>query len=198
MLRRWNFHAWFCHIPGLKVVIPSTPYDAKGLLKTAIRDENPVLFFEGKMLYGLTGPVPEEEYLIPFGQADIKREGKDATVIATSSMVYVVMDAAEELSKQGIEIEVIDPRTLVPLDADTLCDSAAKTGHVVIVDEGHRRFGVAAELASVIAERSFDYLEAPIKRLGLWDVPIPFTPALEYPIIPGKEDVIDAVLETIA
>lgn len=193
-----SLHAWFCHIPGLKVVIPSTPYDAKGLLKTAIRDENPVVIFEDKMMYNLKGPVPEEEYLIPFGEADIKREGKDATVVATSSMVHVAMKAAEGLSKQGVEVEIIDPRTLVPLDAEALCDSAAKTGHVVIVDEGHRQYGVTAELASVIAEGAFDYLDAPIKRIGAMDVPIPFTPALEFPTIPNEEDVINAVLETLA
>jgi len=193
-----SLHAWFCHIPGVKVVIPSTPYDAKGLLKTAIRDENPVIIFEDKMMYNLKGPLPEEEYLISFGEADIKREGKDATVVATSSMVHVAMKAAEGLSKQGIEVEVIDPRTLVPLDAEALCDSAAKTGHVVIVDEGHRQYGVTAELASVIAEGAFDYLDAPIKRVGAMDVPIPFTPALEFPTIPDEEDVINAVLETLA
>lgn len=193
-----SLHAWFCHIPGLKVVIPSTPYDAKGLLKTAIRDENPVVIFEDKMMYNLKGPVPEEEYLIPFGEADIKREGKDVTMVATSSMIHVAMKAAEELSKQGVEVEVIDPRTLVPLDADVLCDSAAKTGHVVIVDEGHRQYGVTAELASVIAEGAFDYLDAPIKRLGAMDVPIPFTPALEFPTIPDEEVVMNAVLETLA
>lgn len=193
-----SLHAWFCHIPGLKVVIPSTPYDAKGLLKTAIRDENPVVIFEDKMIYNLKGPVPEEEYLIQFGEADIKREGKDATVVATSSMVHVAMKAAEELSKQGVEVEIIDPRTLVPLDTEALCDSAAKTGHVVIVDEGHRQYGVTAELAGVIAEGAFDYLDAPIKRVGAMDVPIPFTPALEFPTIPDEEDVMNAVLETLA
>lgn len=193
-----SLHAWFCHIPGLKVVIPSTPYDAKGLLKTAIRDENPVVIFEDKMMYNLKGPVPEEEYLIPFGEADIKREGKDVTMVATSSMIHVAMKAAEGLSKQGVEVEVIDPRTLVPLDTDVLCDSAAKTGHVVIVDEGHRQYGVTAELASVIAEGAFDYLDAPIKRLGAMDVPIPFTPALEFPTIPDEEVVMNAVLETLA
>jgi len=193
-----SLHAWFCHIPGLKVVIPSTPYDAKGLLKTAIRDENPVVIFEDKMIYNLKGPVPQEEYLIPFGEADIKREGRDATVVATSSMVHVAMKAAEELSKQGVELEVIDPRTLVPLDAEALCDSAAKTGHVVIVDEGHRQYGATAELACVIVEGAFDYLDAPVKRVGAMDVPIPFTPALEFPTIPDEEDVMNAVLETLS
>jgi len=174
-----SLHAWFSHVPGLKVVVPSTPYDAKGLLKTAIRDDNPVVFFEDKMMYAQKGPVPEEEYLIPLGEADVKREGSDISLVATSSMVYVALDAAELLEQDGISAEVIDPRTTFPLDKQTLIDSAKKTSRAIVVDEGYERYGVTAELASVIAEGAFFYLDAPVKRMGAMDVPIPFSPALE-------------------
>ena len=159
-----SLHAWFCHIPGLKVVLPSTPYDAKGLLKTAIRDENPVAFFEDKMMYRLKGPVPEEEYTIPFGVADIKREGTDITIVATSSMVQVALGAAKLLEEAAISAEVVDPRTLWPLDEKTLINSARKTSRVIVMDEGYGRYGVAAEIASVISEGAFFDLEAPVKR----------------------------------
>lgn len=174
-----SLHAWFSHVPGLKVVVPSTPYDAKGLLKTAIRDDNPVVFFEDKMMYAQKGPVPEEEYLIPLGEADVKREGSDISLVATSSMVYVALDAAELLEQDGISAEVIDPRTTFPLDKQTLIASAKKTSRAIVVDEGYERYGVTAELASVIAEGAFFYLDAPVKRMGAMDVPIPFSPALE-------------------
>ncbi|MCS7234704.1 MAG: alpha-ketoacid dehydrogenase subunit beta [Armatimonadota bacterium] len=184
-----SLHAWFSHIPGLKVALPSTPYDAKGLLKTAIRDDNPVLFFEDKMMYQVKGPVPEEEYTIPFGVADVKRPGQDVTLVATSSMVYVALEAAQLLEQEGIQAEVVDPRTTFPLDVETLVRSARKTGRVVVVDEGHRRYGVTAELAAVIAEEAFYDLEAPVRRVGAMDVPVPFSPVLEDQTVPTPQQV---------
>jgi acetoin:2,6-dichlorophenolindophenol oxidoreductase subunit beta len=182
-----SLHAWVAHVPGLKVVLPSEPADAKGLLKTAIRDDNPVVFIEDKMDYTIKGEVPEGEYTIPFGVADVKREGEDVTIVATSSMVRVALAAAEELEADGISAEVIDPRTLVPLDEDALVRSAAKTGRAIVVDEGHRRYGVSAELASVIADRAFYSLDAPVRRLAALDVPIPFSPPLEDVTVPTPE-----------
>ena len=187
-----SLHAWFCHIPGLKVVLPSTPYDAKGLLKTAIRDDNPVVFFEDKMMYRLKGPVPAEEYTIPFGVADIKRAGTDITIVATSSMVQVALGAAGLLEEAGISAEVIDPRTMWPLDEKTLVDSAKKTSRVIVVDEGYGRYGVTAEIASVIAEGAFFDLEAPVKRMGAMHVPIPFSPPLEDATVPTEQSVFEA------
>ncbi len=184
-----SLHAWVSHIPGLKVALPSTPYDAKGLLKTAIRDENPVVFFEDKMMYQLKGLVPEEEYTIPFGAADIKRAGTNITIVATSSMVHVALAAAEALAGEGISAEIIDPRTTVPLDTDTLVQSARKTGRAIVVDEGYQRYGVTAEIASVIADGAFYDLEAPVKRMGAMDVPVPFSPALEDLTVPTAESV---------
>ncbi len=186
-----SLHAWFSHIPGLKVAIPSTPYDAKGLLKTAIRDDNPVAFFEDKMMYTLKGPVPEEEYLIPFGVADIKRSGSDITLVATSSMVQVALSAASKLEQIGISAEVIDPRTTYPLDRQTLIDSAKKTSRVIVVDEGYERYGVTAEIASVIADGAFYYLDAPVKRIGAMDVPVPFSPPLEDATVPNEAAVVE-------
>lgn len=189
-----SWHAWFAHVPGLKVVVPSTPYDAKGLLKTALRDPNPVVFFEDKVMYHkIKGPVPEEEYLIPFGQADIKRPGDDVTIVALSRMVHPALAAAEKLAAEGISAEVVDPRTLTPLDEKTLIESVIKTGGAVIVDEGYNRFGATAELAAVIAYGAFDYLDAPVERLGAMDVPIPFTPPLEFATIPDEDKIIRAV-----
>ena len=189
-----SWHAWFAHVPGLKVVVPSTPYDAKGLLKTALREPNPVIFFEDKVMYAkVKGPVPEEEYCIPFGQADIKRAGKDVTLIAISRMIHPTLAAAEKLAAEGIEAEVIDPRTLTPLDKSTLIESVKKTGGAVIVDEGYQHFGATAELAATIAYGAFDYLDAPVERLGALDVPIPFTPVLENATIPDETKIIAAV-----
>jgi pyruvate/2-oxoglutarate/acetoin dehydrogenase E1 component len=189
-----SWHAWFAHVPGLKVVVPSTPYDAKGLLKTALREPNPVIFFEDKVMYAkVKGPVPEEEYCIPFGQADIKRAGKDVTLIALSRMIHPSLAAAEKLAAEGIEAEVIDPRTLTPLDRSTLVESVKKTGGAVIVDEGYQHFGATAELAATIAYGAFDYLDAPVERLGAMDVPIPFTPVLENATIPDENKIIAAV-----
>jgi len=187
-----SLHAWFSHVPGLKVVLPSTPYDAKGLLKTAIRDENPVVFFEDKMMYKLKGMVPAEEYTIPFGVADVKRAGDDITIVATSSMVQVALGAAELLEKSGISAEVIDPRTTWPLDEKTLIESAKKTSRVIVVDEGYGRYGVTAEIASVIAEGAFYDLDAPVKRMGAMHVPIPFSPPLEDLTVPTEKSVAGA------
>lgn len=186
-----SLHAWLSHVPGLKVVVPSTPYDAKGLLKTAIRDENPVVFFEDKMMYKLKGAVPAEEYTIPFGVADVKQAGDDITLVATSSMVQVALGAAEKLSQIGVRAEVIDPRTTKPLDKQALVDSARKTSRAIVIDEGYESYGVTAEIASVIADGAFYYLDAPVKRMGAMDVPIPFSPVLEDLTVPTEETVFD-------
>jgi pyruvate dehydrogenase E1 component beta subunit len=190
-----SLHVWFAHIPGIKVAIPSSPYDAKGLLKTAIRDDNPVIVFDDKMMYNSKGPVPEGEYTIPFGVADVKREGEDVTIIATSSMVQTALAAATILETQGISAEVIDPRTLFPLDRETLGASARKTGRCVIIDEGYRRYGVTAELSAVVYEEAFGYLDAPVTRVGALDVPVPFSFSLEMATIPNEEQVVKAVQE---
>jgi pyruvate/2-oxoglutarate/acetoin dehydrogenase E1 component len=182
-----SLHAWVAHIPGLKVVLPSTPADAKGLLKTAIRDDNPVVFIEDKMDYAVKGEVPDGEYTIPFGVADVKRVGEDITIVATSSMIRVALAAAEQLKSDGISAEVIDPRTLVPLDVKALVRSAEKTGRAIVVDEGHQRYGVSAELAAVIADHAFYSLDAPVKRVAALDVPIPFSPPLEDVTVPTPD-----------
>ena len=190
-----SLHAWLSHVPGLKVVLPSTPYDAKGLLKTAIRDENPVVFFEDKMMYKLKGPVPAEDYAIPFGVADIKREGSDITIVATSSMVQVALGAADLLHEEGIGAEVIDPRTTWPLDDRTIVESAKKTSKAIVVDEGYGRYGVTAEIAAVISAGAFYNLEAPVKRMGAMHVPIPFSPPLEDATVPTEQSVFEAAWE---
>jgi acetoin:2,6-dichlorophenolindophenol oxidoreductase subunit beta len=187
-----SLHAWFSHVPGLKVVLPSTPFDAKGLLKAAIRDENPVVFFEDKMMYKLKGPVPADDYTIPLGVADIKREGSDITLIATSSMVQVALGAAALLEQVGSSAEVIDPRTTWPLDEKALIESAKKTSRVIVLDEGYERYGVTAEIASVIAEGAFYDLDAPVKRMGAMHVPIPFSPPLEDVTVPTEQTVFEA------
>jgi pyruvate dehydrogenase E1 component beta subunit len=187
-----SLQAWLSHVPGLKVVLPSTPYDAKGLLKTAIRDDNPVIFFEDKMMFRLKGPVPVEDYTIPFGVADIKREGEDITIVATSSMVQVALGAAKLLEEIGISAEVVDPRTTWPLDEKTLIESAKKTSRAIVVDEGYERYGVTAEIASVIATGAFYDLDAPVKRIGAMHVPIPFSPPLEDATIPTEKSVFEA------
>jgi acetoin:2,6-dichlorophenolindophenol oxidoreductase subunit beta len=187
-----SLHAWFSHVPGLKVVLPSTPYDAKGLLKTAIRDENPVIFFEDKMMYKLRGPVPAEEYTIPFGVADVKRAGTDITLIATSSMVQVALAASGMLEQIGVSAEIVDPRTTWPLDEKALIESAKKTSRVIVLDEGYGRYGVTAELAAVIAEGAFYDLDVPVKRMGAMHVPIPFSPPLEDATVPTDKSVFEA------
>lgn len=192
-----SLEAWFMHVPGLLVAIPSTPYDGKGLLKTAIRNDNPVMFFEHKLLYTMEGLVPEEEYLIPFGEADIKKEGNDVTIVATFLMVHKALAASKSLVKDGIDVEVVDPRTIMPLDVRTIIDSVKKTGRVVIVSEDCKTAGVAAEIAATIAEKAIDYLDAPIRRVSEPDTPIPFSPILERFVIPDEKRIIQAVKEVI-
>ncbi|HSB80707.1 MAG TPA: alpha-ketoacid dehydrogenase subunit beta [Candidatus Methylomirabilis sp.] len=187
-----NLEAWFLHVPGLKVVMPSTPADAKGLLATAIREDNPVLFIEHKLLYATKGMVPEGEHLIPLGQADIKRKGKDVTIVTISHMVLKALQAAERLAAEGIEAEVIDLRTLTPLDLACVLDSVRKTNRVVIAHEACRRGGFGGELAAQIQEEAFDYLDAPIQRVGSLDVPIPYSKPMEEYVIPGEEAIIRA------
>ena len=184
--------AWFMHVPGLKVVMPSTPYDAKGLLISAIRDDNPVVFLEHKMLYGTQGEVPEESYTIPLGKADIKREGKDITVVATAMMVGRALSAAEKLARNGISLEVVDPRTLSPLDEQTILNSVKKTHRLLIVHEEVKFAGSGAEIAAMVAEKAFDYLDAPIVRIGAPFTPVPFSPPLEQEFIPSEEKIIQA------
>ncbi len=186
-----SLHAWLSHVPGLKVAVPATPYEAKGLMKTAIRDDNPVAIFEDKMMYTLKGPVPEEEYTIPFGVADVKREGTDITIVATSSMVQLALEAAEALADIDLSAEVIDPRTTLPLDKQTLIESAKKTSRAIVIDEGYEQYGVTAEIASVIADGAFYYLDAPVRRIGAMNVPIPFSPGLEDLTIPTTAQVIE-------
>ena len=184
-----SLQALVAHIPGLKVVLPSSAYEAKGLMKTAIRDNNPVVIFEDKLMYQDKAPVPEEEYLIPFGEANVLRAGSDVTLIGTSSMRQICEKAAELLEADGIEAEVIDPRTLVPLDEHTLLASARKTSRVIVVDEGHQSYGVTAEIAARINEKAFYHLDAPVLRMGAMDVPVPFSPALEDLTVPTPEEV---------
>jgi len=192
-----SLEAWFMHTSGLKVAMPSTPYDAKGLLKTAIRDDNPVMFFEHKLLYPIEGLVPEEEYTVPFGVADVKREGEDVTIVATLYMVHKALAAAEELDEQGIKAEVVDPRTIVPLDKKAIINSVKKTGRLVVVSEDCKTAGVSAEIAALVAEEALDYLDAPIKRVAEPDTPIPFSPPLEQFVIPNEKSIIKAVKEII-
>ena len=190
--------ALFMHLPGLKVVMPSTPYDAKGLLIEAIRDDNPVVFLEHKMLYAMEGEVPEGAYTIPFGQADIKREGKDVTVVATANMVHTALGAAEKLAAEGISLEVVDPRTLCPLDGETIFASVKKTHRLVILHEEVKFAGSGAEIAAQVAEEAFDYLDAPILRVAAPFCPVPFSPPLEKAFIPSEQQLIDAVRKVMA
>jgi len=190
-----SLHAWFSHVPGLKVVLPSAPYDAKGLLKSAIRDDNPVVVFEDKMMYKMKGPVPDEDYTVPLGVADIKRAGTDISIVATSSMVQVALGAAAMLAEVGVSAEVVDPRTTWPLDEKTLIESAVKTSRVIVMDEGYGRYGVAAELAAVIAEGAFYDLDKPVRRLCAMHVPIPFAPPLEDATVPNEQLVFETARE---
>jgi pyruvate dehydrogenase E1 component beta subunit len=187
--------AWFAHVPGLKVVMPATPYDVKGLLKTAIRDDNPVLFVENKALYGLKGEIPEEEYLVPIGQADVKRPGRDVTVVATSRMVHQSLEAAQTLAKEGIEAEVIDLRTISPLDRETIFKSVEKTSKLVIAHEAVKAFGIGAEISAMVCEEMVDCLDGPILRVGAPYTPVPFSPERFY--LPNAEDVIKAVRKVL-
>jgi pyruvate dehydrogenase E1 component beta subunit len=188
-----SIESFLCHTPGLKVVMPATPKDAKGLLKSAIRDDNPVICIEAEMLYGSKGEVPEGEYLIPIGQAEIKREGKNVTLIAWSKMVFLAMQAAKQLESEGIEAEVIDLRTLRPLDLKTSVNSAKKTSRVVIVEEDWPFAGVGAEIAYQISQQAFGYLDAPIERVTSRDVPMPYAKNLEHAVLPDIEKIITAV-----
>ena len=193
-----SLEAWFMHTPGLFVAVPSTPYDAKGLLKTAIRGSNPVLFVEHKLLYPVKGLIPDQDYTVPFGVADVKHEGKDATIVATSYMVHKALNAAEQLSKEGISTEVVDPRTLSPLDRKAIVKSVRKTGRLVVVSEDCKTAGVSAEIVAVVAEEALDYLDAPIKRVAEPDTPIPFSPSMEKLVIPDEKSIIQAVKSLIS
>jgi acetoin:2,6-dichlorophenolindophenol oxidoreductase subunit beta len=188
-----SLEALFMHLPGLKVVMPSTPYDAKGLLIEAIRDDNPVVFLEHKLLYALEGEVPDGAYTIPFGQVDIKREGKDVTVVATSKMVHTALSAAEKLAADGISVEVVDPRTLCPLDEEGIIESVKKTHRLVIVHEEVKFAGSGAEISAMVAEKAFDYLDAPILRVAAPFCPVPFSAPLEQAFIPSEKQIIEAV-----
>ena len=189
-----SLHVLAAHIPGIKVAMPSSAYEAKGLMKTAIRDNNPVIIFEDKLMYQDKALVPEEEYLIPFGAAHILREGTDITLVAASSMVQVAQTAADRLDEHGVSAEVIDPRTIAPLDEETILASVKKTSRAIVIDEGHQSYGVTAEIAARIAEKAFYHLDAPVQRLGAMDVPIPFSPALEDLTVPTPEDVVARAL----
>ncbi|AHF79453.1 alpha-ketoacid dehydrogenase subunit beta [Thermococcus paralvinellae] len=192
-----SLHALFVHVPGLKVVMPSTPYDAKGLLISSIEDDDPVIFIEHKGLYGIKGPVPEEPYTIPLGEADVKKEGKDVTIVATAAMVHKALEAAKKLEEEGISVEVVDPRTLVPLDVDTIVNSIKKTGRLVVVDEGYPRCSFATDIAAIAASKAFEYLKAPVKLVTPPATPIPFSPALEKEWIPSAEKIEKAVKEIL-
>ncbi len=192
-----SLEAWFMHTPGLKIAVPSFAYDVKGLIKTAIRDPDPVMFFEHKLVYDRKEGVPDEEYLIPFGKARVHREGDDVTIWGTFLMVHKAIEAADELAKQGISAEVIDPRTLVPLDKKTLIDSVKKTGRLVLVTEETKTGATTAEIAAIVQEEAFDWLDAPIKRVNAPDTPVPFSPPLEQAFIPSKDSIISAVREIV-
>lgn len=193
-----SLEAMFAHIPGIKVVIPSTPYDAKGLLKTAIRDDNPVVFIEHKLLYATRGPVPEDDYTIPLGVADVKRQGSDVTIVSYSRTMLLALAAAERLAQEGIEAEVIDLRSLVPLDRETVLQSVRKTGRLVVAHEAHRFCGVGAEIAAMVYEEAGEYLRAPVVRVAAKDVPIPVAPSLEQAVLPQEQDIVAAVQQVVA
>ena len=188
---------WFMGVPGLKIVAPSTAYDAKGLLKASIRDNSPVLFFEPYILYRVKGPVPEEEYVIPLGEADIKMEGEDLTIVAVSAMVPRALSAAKALQEEGVSVDVIDPRTIVPLDKQAIVDSVKKTGKLVTVEYSHKRGGVGAEISAIIMEEAFDYLDAPVLRVASPNIPIPVSPPLGKLTIPDVEDIISTARKII-
>ncbi len=192
-----SLEAWFCHVPGLKVIAPATPHDAKGLLKSAVRDPNPVIFIEAQLLYGTKGDMAEGEFTIPIGQADVKRPGRDVTIIAYSKMLLLALEAAKDLAKDGIEAEVIDPRTLKPLDVETIVGSVKKTGRLVIVEEGWSFAGLGAQIAESVYSTGFDYLDAPIVRVTGEDVPIPYTRPLEDLAIPDRPRIVSAVRSVV-
>jgi len=188
-----SFYAWAAHVPGLKVIVPSTPADAKGLFISAIRDNNPVVIFEDRMTYNQKGVVPEGEHVVPLGKADVKRAGEDVTIIAISRMVHVALSAADLLAEQGISAEVVDLRSLVPLDTETLVESVKKTSRAVVVDGAHEMYGVTGEIAALVGEQAFDYLDAPVMRLGAPQTPVPFTRELESLMVPDASQIVDKV-----
>jgi len=188
-----SLHAWVSHIPGLKVVSPSTPADAKGLLKSSIRDNNPVVFFEDRMTYNQKGEVPKGDFTVPLGVADVKRKGQDVTIIAVSRMVSVALAAADELEEMGISAEVVDPRTIAPLDTSTLVKSVKKTSRALVVDGGHKLYGISGEIAATINEQAFDYLDAPVMRLAAPQVPISANKTLESLMVPSAEQIVEKV-----
>ncbi len=188
-----SIYSLLMNVPGLKVALPATPHDMKGLLKTAIRDDNPVVVFEATALGGARGPVPEAEYLVPFGVAAVRRPGRGVTLVALSAMLPKAIAAAELLAGEGIDVELIDPRTIAPLDAETILASVAKTGRLVIVDEGHQPASVASEIAATVVEHGFDLLKAPVKRVNTLHAPIPFSPPLEQHVMPDEQKIVDAV-----
>jgi len=184
-------------MPGIRVIIPSTPYDAKGLLKAALRDNNPSVYMEHKKLYRVKGPVPEKEYLIPLGKADVKRKGTDVTIVTWSNMVHETLAAASRLEQRGISVEVVDPRTLNPLDKKTIIDSVKKTGHVVIAHEANKTGGAGGEISAMLTEEAFEYLKAPVLRIATPDVPIPFSPILEKYVVPDEAKIVEAVKKVL-
>ncbi len=194
-----SLEAWFCHVPGLKVVVPATPKDAKGLLKAAIRDDNPVMFIEQKTLYKTKGEVPEEDdFIIPLGKGEIKREGKDITVVSYGRMLPRVLEAAKKAAEKGIDVEVVDPRTLVPLDKEMIVESVKKTGKLLLVNEAVKTGGYIGEIAAMVAEsEAFDYLDSPIVRLAGLDVPVPYNPELEAAIVPSEEKILDTLIKMV-
>jgi pyruvate/2-oxoglutarate/acetoin dehydrogenase E1 component len=192
-----TLHAWTAHVPGLKVVMPSTPADAKGLMIAAIRDDNPVMFFEDRLLYNLRGDVADDDAAVPIGRADVKRAGEDVTIVATSRMVQVALAAADLLAQDGISAEVVDPRSLVPLDAETLTDSVKKTSRAIVLDGGYRQYGITGEIAATIGELAFDWLDAPVVRLAGENVPIPFAKSLEPLALPDPPRVARAAAELV-
>ncbi len=193
-----SYYAFFVHIPGFRVVVPTTPYDAKGLLKTALRSDDPVVFMEHRSLMARRGPVPETEYLIPFGQAAVPRAGSDVSVVAVAAMVHRALEAAEALAGEGISVEVIDPRTLAPLDIDRILESVHKTGRLLVVDETYAPCGIAGEIASQVMERAFDDLDAPVRRLNGVHTPIPYSPPLEAAVVPNRDTIAQAIRELVA
>jgi pyruvate dehydrogenase E1 component beta subunit len=192
-----SIHSMLVNLGGLKVVMPSTPADAKGLMKASIRDDNPVVFLQSAGRGGEAGEVPDGDWVVPLGVADVKRSGSDVTVIAIGAMVRLAMRAAEVLEKEGVSVEVVDPRTLRPLDSPTLLKSVRKTGRVVVIDEGRLSCGMASEISAIVAEEAFDALKAPIRRVASFDVPIPFSPALESQVLPSEGRLIDAIRSTL-
>ncbi len=192
-----SFESWVVHVPGLKVVMPSSPYDGKGLLKAAIRDPNPVIFIEPVTLLSLSGAVPVEDYVVPLGKADVKREGKDATIVAWGTLAFKALNAAQTLAEEGIEVEIVDPRSLHPLDIETIVASVKKTGRLVVAHQAMKRCGVGAEIVAQVQERAFDHLDAPIKRVATPDIIIPVNRYLEKAVFPQEEQIIEAVKSTL-